>query len=209
VAVQTGLTVRFELAPLRDLIFVVRAIQQDFTRTPAGQASPNSTSYQMLAGIDYDDDAIWRWRLLIGGEARQFVNPLYSQQNTLIAEAGVGWSPTGMTTVKATVSRETADAAQAGTSGLVYSAARLTIDHEYLRDLLFKASIGLQKADFFQGGHQIGTTAEVGATWVLNRSARLSFTYDQTDLHRSSGPAGTSMTGYSRGLGLVTLRLGL
>ncbi len=114
-----------------------------------------------------------------------------------------------MTTLSAVVSRDTEPAEQEGVSGLVYSSARLTIDHEYLRDLLFKASIGLQRADFFQGGHQTGTTAGVGMTWVLNRNARLLFTYDQTDLHGSSIATEALVTGYSRGVGLVTLQLGL
>jgi hypothetical protein len=209
VVVQGGVTVHYELAPLRTVVFVARAIGQDYTNTPAGQASPNSTSYQILAGIDYDDDGVWRWRLLIGGEARQFTSKLYRQQNTVIAEAGLGWSPSGLTTVNATVSRETGDAAQQGVAGLTYTSARLTIDHEYFRDLLFRAYLGLQRADFFQGGYQVGTTAGVGVTWVMNRSARLSFTYDQTDVRGSDTPTDTLATGYSRGIGLVTMRLGL
>jgi hypothetical protein len=209
VVVQGGVTVHYELAPLRTVVFVARAIGQDYTNTPAGQASPNSTSYQILAGIDYDDDGVWRWRLLIGGEARQFTSKLYRQQNTVIAEAGLGWSPSGLTTVNATVSRETGDAAQQGVAGLTYTSARLTIDHEYFRDLLFRAYFGLQRADFFQGGYQVGTTAGVGVTWVMNRSARLSFTYDQTDVRGSDTPTDTLATGYSRGIGLVTMRLGL
>jgi hypothetical protein len=209
VVVQGGVTVRYELAPLRSVALVAHVIGQDYTQTPVGQPTPNSISYQLLAGFDYDDNSVWRWRLLIGGEARQFASKLYRQQNTLIAEAGVGWSPSGMTTVNATVSRETGDAEQEGVSGLVYTAARLTIDHEYLRDLLFRASIALQQADFFQGGHQLGSSAGLGVTWVLNRSARLSFTYDQTDLRGSSIPTEALVAGYSRGLGLVTMRLGL
>jgi hypothetical protein len=181
----------------------------DVRSTPAGQVSPNSTSYQILAGLDYEDDPVWRWRLLIGGEARQFASKLYRQQNTLIAEAGVGWSPSGLTTLNATVSRETGDAAQEGVSGLTYTSARLTIDHEYLRDLLFRAYLGVQRADFFQGGYQVGTTAGFGVTWVMNRSARLSFTYDQTDVRGSNTPTDTLATGYSRGVGLLTMRLGL
>jgi hypothetical protein len=163
----------------------------------------------VLAGIDYDDDSLWRWRVLIGGEAREFASPRYRQQNTLIAEAGVRWQPSGLTTVAATIGRETQDAAQEGVSGLVYSSARLTIDHEYLRDLVFRASVGLQKADFFGGGHQIGTTAGLGLTRVLNRNVRLSVTYDQTEVHGSSIPTETLVSGYSRGVGLVTLRLGM
>jgi hypothetical protein len=209
VMVQGGVTVHYEFAPLRNIVFVVRALGQDYTRTPAGQTGADSAGYQMLAGIDYDENSIWRWRLLVGGEARRFTSPRYPQQNTVIAEAGVRWSPSGMTTIDATISRDTQDAAQEGVSGLVYSAARLTIDHEYLRDLLFRASIGLQRADFFQGGHQTGASAGLGLTWVMNRNARLSFTYDQTGLHGSSIPAEALVTGYSRGVGMVTLRFGL
>ena len=209
VVVQGGMTLRYELAPRRSALLVARAIGQDYIHTPSGQPSPDSTSYQVLAGLDYDDDSVWRYRLLVGGELRQFSSPLYPRQTTLIAEAGVGWSPTRMTTLSATLSRDTEAAEQAGVSGLVYSAARLTIDHEYLRDLLFKASIGLQRADFFQGGHQTGTTAGLGMTWVLNRNARLSFTYDQTDLHGSSIATEALVTGYSRGVALMTLELRL
>ena len=209
VVLQGGLTTRYEFAPLRSVVFVMRAIGQDYTHTPPGQASPNSVSYQLLGGLDYNEDSIWRWRVLVGGEMRQFASPVYQQQNTLIAEAGVDWAPSGLTNVHLTLSRETGDAAQAGTSGLVYSAARLTIDHEYLRDVLFKASIGLQRADFFQGGQQTGTVAEVGVTWVMNRSMRLSFTYDQTDVRGSGAVGAVPVEGYSRGTALVTLHLAL
>ncbi len=209
VVAQGGVTVGYEFAPLRTALVAVRVINQTYTHTPGDQPSPDSNGYQLLAGLDYDGDAVWHWRALAGVEARRFSNPQYRQQNTLIAEAGVGWSPTGMTTVNATISRDTEDAAQEGVSGLVYSSARLTIDHEYLRNLLFRASIGLQRADFFQGGHQSGTTAGLSVTWVMNRNAKVLFTFDQTDLRGSGIPVQTAATGYRRSLGLMTLRLGL
>jgi hypothetical protein len=206
---QGGVSVSYEFSPLRSVMLVVRAVHQAYTQTPAGQPSPDSTAYQVLAGVDYDDNAVWHLRALVGGESRRFTNPLFPTQNNLIAEASAAWSPTGLTTVTAMVSRDTEDAEQEGVSGLVYSSAKLTIDHEYLRNLLFRASIGLQRADFFQGGHQIGTTAGFGITWVMNRDMRLLFTYDQTDLHGSTIPTDALVTGYSRGVGLMTLRLGL
>jgi len=206
---QGGVSISYEFAPLRSVMLVVRAVNQEYTRTPAGQPSPDSTSYQVLTGVDYDDNAVWHLRALIGGESRRFSSPLYPQQNTLIAEASAAWSPTGLTTVSAMIARDTEDAEQEGVSGLIYSSAKLTIDHEYLRNLLFRASIGLQRADFFQGGHQIGATADLGITWVINRNTRLLFTYDQTDLRGSTIPIDALVTGYSRGIGLMTLRLGL
>jgi hypothetical protein len=209
VVVRGGVTVRYEFAPMRSAVFAARMVGQDYLHTPAGQATPNSTATQFLTGIDYDDNQVWRWRVLVGAETRRFASPAFPRQNNFIAEAAAGWSPSGMTTLNAIVSRETGDAAQAGISGIVYTSARLTIDHEYLRNLLLRASFGWQQADFFQGGHQSGTTAELGLTWVMNRSARLSFTYDQIDLRSSATPATTLASGYSSGIGLITMRLGL
>jgi len=207
VVVQGGATIRYELAPLRSALLVLRVAGQGYAHTPSGQASEDSTAYQVLAGIDYDGDSLWRWRLLVGGETRRFASPIYHQQTTLILEGGLRWQPSGLTTVNAAVGRETQDAAQEGVSGLVYSSARLTIDHEYLRDLVVCASIGVQRADFFGGGFQTGTIAGLGLTRVLNRNARVSVTWDQTELH---GSGRTPLEGgTSRGLGLVTLRLGL
>jgi len=84
----------------------------------------------------------------------------------------------------------------------------LTIEHEWLRNLLVQASFGLQRAAFFQGGYQIGGSAGAGLVWVINRSTRVSFTYDQTDLGASHGQPMTSTPGYSLGLGLITVRIG-
>jgi hypothetical protein len=171
--------------------------------------SPDSTSYQMLAGFHYDNDLALHWLVPISGEARRFTSPNYRPQNTPIAVAGVARSPLGLTTVDATVSREPGDADQLGASGLVYTTARLTIDDEYLRDRLFRASLGPQRAGLFGGGHQKGSTAEFGATWAMNRSARLPFTHDQADLHGSGIAVEAPISGYSRGVDLVTRRLGL
>lgn len=174
---QAEITLRYEWTPLRNILFVVRTVGQDYAHVPTGQPSTDNRSYQVLAGFDYDDDQVWRWRLLLGGEARRFTAAAYRPQNTLIAEAEASWSPTGLTTLHATISRDTKDAAQEGVAGLTYSAARLTIDHEYKRNLLLKASAGVQQADYFQGGHQTGFTAGLGVTWVMNRSMRVSATY--------------------------------
>ncbi|PPQ29415.1 outer membrane beta-barrel protein [Rhodopila globiformis] len=203
---EGAVTLRYEWAPLRNLLFVVRALGQDYLHMPFGQPTPNSAGYQMLGGFNYDANAVWHWRVLVGGEVRQFTASAYPQQNTLIADAAVTWSPTGLTTVGFTLDRETADAAQEGVSGLTYTAARLSIDHEILRNLVFRASAVLQQADFFQGGSQRGSTVGAALTWVMNRSLRLSLTYDQTDLQAVHG---TTLPGYSGGLGLLTVRIGL
>ena len=65
-----------------------------------------------------------------------------------------------MTTVTATLTRSMEDAAQETVAGYTYTSARLVVDHEYLRNVLLQASVGVQRADFLQGGgHQTGFSA--------------------------------------------------
>jgi hypothetical protein len=209
VVVQGDVTLRYEWAPLRNILFVVRALEQTYGQIPTGQASTDSQSYQVLGGFDYDDDSVWRWRLLLGGEARQFNATVYRPQNTLIAEAEASWFPSGLTTIRAILSRDTEDAAQEGVAGLTYSAVRLTIDHEYMRNVLLNASAGVQQADYFQGGRQTGLTAGLGVTWMLSRSMQLSATYAWSDLRGGQVSTQDLATGYSRSLTLLTLHVGL
>jgi hypothetical protein len=93
-------------------------------------------------------------------------------------------------------------------SGFTYTAGKLGIDHELLRDVLVNASVGLRHAAFLQGGQQAGESAGVGVAWLFNRFARVSATYDLNAVH-GAGPLNTAATGYARDLALVTLRLGL
>lgn len=205
--VQGAVTLRYEIAPLRSLLLVGRVIGQDYPNTPAGQPSLNSTGYQLLAGFDYDDDAVWRYRLLLGGEVRQFV--AFQSHADFIAEAEVAWMPSGLTTVRALLSRSIEDATQEGVAGFTYTAGKLTIDHEYRRDLMLTASIGLQHADFLQGGSQDGYSFGLGATWFVNRRLRLSATYDLTGYGDGHGLDSSQVLPSTRSLAMLVMRLGL
>ena len=203
-----GATVRYEWAPLRNLVFVTRALSQRYDTSLPGQPALNSTGYQALFGVDYDEDTVWRTRLLVGGETRQFQAPRYRTHSAMIAEGELTWNPTGMTTVRGILTRTIEDAAQEGVSGFTYTAGKLGIDHELMRDILLAASVGLRHAAFLQGGQQSGQSAGVGVTWLFNRYARISATYDLNVVH-GSGPLNTAATGYSREVALIKMRLGL
>jgi hypothetical protein len=205
-----GTTVSYELAPQRTLVFVTRAIGQDYTHPSPGAASLNSTGYQALGGFDYDDDAVWRYRLLLGAEHREFAAASFPARTAAIAEGEVAWMPSGMTTATASLTRSMEDAAQEGVAGFTYTTAKLTLDHELQRSLLLHAYAGLQHADFLQGGaQQTSYLLGIGATWLVNRRVQLSATYDFTE-QRGSGTTAIPLSGdYTRDLALLTLRLGL
>ena len=203
-----GVTLRYEWAPLRNIVFVTRALGQQYGHLQPLQRSTDSTGYQVLGGFDYDDDSVWRYRLLLGGESRQFA--AFRPHTAMIAEAEATWTPTGMTTLRGVVTRSVEDAAQEGVAGFTYTAAKLTIDHEYLRNVLLSASAGLQAAEFLQGGgSQSGYRAGAGITWLVNRSVRLSATYDATWVRGARLPGSAGAGDYGRNLALLTLRLGM
>ena len=207
--VQPGVTLRYAWMPGRDLLWVTRLVDTHYDEPALGVPSNNSTSWQTLIGVDYDDNSVWRYRLLGGVEYRQAASAAITSQTAAIAEAEITWSPTGMTTVRATASRAIEDAAQTGLSSYTYTSAQLTVDHEYLRNVLLSASATARQASFNQtGGQQLGVAFGTGATWLVNRNLRLSLTYDFSDVRNAHLPVGTVAGDYTRSLTLLTLRVG-
>ena len=207
---QAATTARYELAPQRNLVVVISALDSHYTEPQLGQPTRDSTGYQALVGIADDADAVWRYHVLVGWELRDFAASQYQSHQAPIAEAALIWSPSGLTTVTTTLTRSIEDAAQEGIAGYTYTRARLTVDHEYLRNVLLQASTGLQHADFLQGGGQdTAFLFGVSATWLINRHMRLAATYDFTDQRGSSNPTLQTTGNYTRSIGLLTLRFGL
>jgi hypothetical protein len=204
--VSGGVTARYELMPRLDALLVARGVQTHYVAPQAGEPSRNSSGATVLVGLSDDGDAVWRYRLLVGWEQRQFAASAYPAHNAAIAEGQVIWSPSGLDTVTGTLTRSIEDAAQEGVVGYTYTAATVTLDHEYCRDILLQASTGLQRADFLQGGgRQTALLMGVGVTWLVNRQMRLSATYNFND--QQGGGSGTAGA-FNRSVGLVTLRYG-
>ncbi len=201
-----GVTARYALMERRDLLLVLRGTGTNYLTQQAGQPTRNSTGALVLVGLADDGDAVWRYRLLFGWEERHFTASAYRAHDAPVAEAEAIWSPSGMTTVTGRLSRSIEDAAQEGVSGYTYTVGRLTVDHEYRRDILFQATGGVQRADFLQGGgRQTALLFGLGATWLVDQRMRVSATYSFDD--QQGGGTGTAGA-FGRSLGLLSMRYG-
>ena len=199
---EGGLTLDYELASRSDVLLTGRGLEQHYLAAQPGQPTRDSKSFQLLLGYAGDDGGVWRYRMLAGLETRQFA--AWSAHTGAIGEAALTWNVTGLTTVTALATRSMEDAAQEGVAGFTYSAAKLTVDHEYRRDVLLHASAAVQRADYLDGGGvQAGYAAGASATWLMNRRVHLSASYDLSVLH------GSVPAGYTRQLALLTVRFGL
>lgn len=201
-----GVTARYELMPRQDIILVMRGTGTTYLASQIGQPTRNSTGSLVLFGLSDDSDAVWRYRLLVGWEERRFAARLYQTHDAPVAEAELIWSPSGMTTLTARLTRHIEDAAQEGVAGYTYTATALTIDHEYRRDVLLQASGTAQQADFLQGGgRQTGLLFGLGVTWLVDQHTRVAAIYSYNN--QQGGVAGTAGA-FSRSLGLLTVRYG-
>jgi hypothetical protein len=207
---QSGVTLGYGWMPGRDVLWLNRVVSTHYDDPSPGVPSNNSNAWQSLIGVDYDENTVWRYRVLGGVEYRQSASPLVASPVTGIAEADITWSPSGMTTVRAAASRGVEDAAQTGLSSYTYTSATISLDHEYLRNVLLNASATVRQASFNQtGGQQVGVAFGVGTTWLINRDMRLSLTYDFADVRNTHLPIGTVAGDYTRSLTLLNFRLGL
>ena len=69
---------------------------------------------------------------------------------------------------------------------------------------------GNPEAVFLQGGgRQSGYAFGAGITWLINRSARLSATYDGSGIQGAASGINPITGDYGRNIALLTLRLGL
>ena len=207
---QGAITTRYQLAPQRNLVVVIRALDSHYVAPQIGRPTRNSTGYQALVGIADDTDAMWRYHVLVGWELRDFASSQYQSHQAPIAEAALIWSPSGLTTITTTLMRSIEDAAQEGIAGYTYTRARVTVDHEYLRNILLQVSAGVQRAEYLPaGGQSTAFLFGAGVTWLINRHMRLAATYDFTDQRGSNSPSLQTTGNYARSIGLLTLRFGL
>jgi hypothetical protein len=209
-----GVVTRYSLSDEGGILVVARAITSQYTNTQRGQPSNNSNSFLLLGGLDYQSKSVWRYRLLVGVEVREFQSPVFPTHTAPIAEGQLIWQPTELTTVTGSLSRLIEDPQSAGTNGYVLTTARVAVDHELRRDIILHGGLGAQYAQFLQGSAQTNFTADVGAAWLINRNMRLSLGYAFTKQIGTSGtttinPASVTSAAFSQNVVALALHLAI
>lgn len=213
-----GVTTRYALSDQRNLILVVQGVDSHYTQPQAGLPTFNSWSALVLGGLDYVADGPWRYRVLFGVESRFFASRSFPDRTAPIFAAEAIYTPTGLTTLTASLSRTIEDPSAEGTAGYIFTSARLVVDHELLRNVLLQGRAGYEIAQYLQGGgSQNAFTVGGGVTWLLNRNLRLSLDYDFTDQTGGNPstfdgvPNATTVNNgpFTRNLAMLTLRFAL
>jgi hypothetical protein len=212
-----GVVTRYDLNGGAGLLLVARGTGSNYINPQAGQPSNNSTSALVLAGIDYQAEALWRYSLLVGVEYTDFAATQYGSYTAPIVSADVVYTPTGVLTVTGSVTRSIQDTDTTASDGFVLNQANLVVDYELLRNVLLEGRAGFQYASYIQGGSQSNETVGGGVTWLINEDVHLSVNDDFTNqsspgntqgILNNDGVNGISGA-YTQNILLLTLHLGL
>jgi hypothetical protein len=185
-----GLTTRFDLGGERSLLLVLQGVQVRYPDIPRGGLNNGSTGVIGLVGLDYQTSGVFRYRLLAGLETRSFAAAVFGSQTAPIAEASVIWTPTGLTTVTDTLSREIESPASTDTGDFTYTVDSLVIDHELRRNILLQGRVSAQLAEYLHQSDQTSLTFGGGFTWLISKRFRL--IGDFTSSRTSGQPSGLS-----------------
>lgn len=204
---EGSLTVRYEYAPLRNFIFLVREQNIQYVPSDVALYGPNRTgnAIDMLAGLDYTANGVWRYRILGGYEIRQYDN--YITHSAAVFEGNIIWQPTGLTTVSLRGLRTIDDAVDENVAGFIYTSGRLQVDHELRRNIVLTGYTSIQHAYYLQtgGGNETFFGAGGGVTYLVNRNVHIALTYDWVD-HNGFNGFGPD---YLQNVALLQLRLAL
>jgi hypothetical protein len=194
-----GLTGRYSMSDVGNVVVALRGVSSNYLRQQPGQPSNNSNSAVLLGGLEYQPKGPFRYVFMLGVEVRSFQASQYATRTEPVASGTVIWTPTGLTTLTGTLSREIEDPESGGTNGFALTSAQFTVDHELRRNVYLQGRGSVNYAQFLQsgGGAVTNYTVGAGATWLLNRNMRLSLNYDYTQQIGSSGTSTTTTTGTS------------
>lgn len=187
VTVTPGVAAAYEFATRRSVVVVVRNATAFYSHGSTANPKRDFNDTLFLGGLDYDLNGYLRLRALIGYERRSFSSVAYQIIQAPIAELTLIYNPTAVTTVTGTFSRRIQDSADETTAGSTTLSGRLRVDYELRRNLILSAVGTVARNDYVSGGSQLRYGGGLSSTYLLNRYAAVSASYDVNTRTSSNG----------------------
>jgi hypothetical protein len=174
--IEGTLETNYLFAPGRKAVVILRSTTTLFTNRAPGQSDTPIQGYDVLTGLEYDDDGVIGWRALIGYGIEDR-GSRDGDTSGLRAEGALIWNPTGVVTVTGTLGVARNQSATPGSGGFTRAFAGVVADYELRRSLLVNASIRGNQDRYESGRDVNGLRFALGASYLVNRYARIEGTY--------------------------------
>jgi opacity protein-like surface antigen len=190
VTIVEGVTGRYDLAAGSQILVVLQGTEIRYLNDTLDLPTRDSNGWTALAGMDFGMSGPIRFRALVGYQERLYRSSLYGKITSPVAEAELGWTPTRLTMATLSVRHGIEDGAFENVVGFSYTSAQITVRHNYSRNVVLHANLGIQKADFPStqaalqntvldeiASNQTIYTAGAGAEWMVNRHIGVTLNY--------------------------------
>jgi hypothetical protein len=151
--------------------------------------------FEAMAGLAFETNPLLRWRILGGYGVRDFEKAGLATLTTTLMEGDVQWLPTQRLTVYGNVVRQILEAADAISSGVVQTSAKLRAEYEIYHNLVMSGAIEVRQDDFQGIARQDDIYAvRAGLDYYYTKNWLFTFGYehqvrdssdDSLDMHRN------------------------
>jgi hypothetical protein len=141
---------------------------------PRRSIDGDSSGWTAEVGTDFEYGGLSRGFFYVGYLEQDFDAPTLGTASGLSVDTQLEWFPSQLTTVTISGSRSVDDVALSGSPIVVVKKARLTVDHELLRNLIITGDADWRSSDYrsiSRSDDHLELSAE--ATWLLNRRVGL------------------------------------
>ncbi len=150
------------------------------TETQVRARAENANTYEALFGVADDAPGLWDLRLLGGLAARQPAAGNFLMAPVL--EASLDWMPGELDSLSFTLARELDDPEQESANGYTLTEGKISIAHEYMRNVIMTATFSAAHAAYFQSPlTEALFSTDTGVTWRLNRQFAVNVDYRFND----------------------------
>jgi len=190
--ISGSITAGYAFSGGHNIIVVVNDKQVGYTSGQLPQRPADYNDVSILAGIEYQQSALWAYRALVGYEVAHSTSS-GAERGTIsapAAELDIIWKPTVWTTLTGKISQSIENEPVGASQALTLTQTGLTLDHSLRRDLSFEASLEYDHATLRTGGmNQASFGAGAQANWTISRNWMLSLRYEFTKANGGSGTA--------------------
>jgi hypothetical protein len=173
---------QYSIAPGISAFVNVSVNDRNYTQQAISVPSRNSSGYRLTAGTSFELGKLVRGQFDLGYFKQSFKDPGFNDLGGLAARVRLEYFPTPLLTVTARASRGVEESSTIGSGAYVATAASLTADYEFLRNVILTAGAKYERNRFNDIDRQYSIYgAKFAAEWKLSPRYSLNIQYDYRD----------------------------
>ena len=184
---DAGVNVGYELATNRTILFVAEGDDTVFPQRDPFQPNLDDHNIAFLVGYQDNSGGLFNYFLLAGYELEQFNYAGYGSQSQPIAEGGVVYTPTALTTISLVGRHEIEQTTQPNQIGFTYDHVGLELDRELRRNLILSGNFNYDR-DSLEKSNVSGNAVSLSSNlaWRINHQLTMNFTVSYSTFSSST-----------------------